>query len=120
MKQKILQFTAIVLFAMAGFTASSQNWLIAGNNTTTSTNFIGTRNAQPLIFKTNNVERMRLSKNGQLGIGLINPTASLQITNTTNSQGGLIVTNSFGTPVNVVGIASSSVTGDGFGYDLFA
>src|SRR5690348_6294369 len=94
MKQKILRFSAIVLCSLAGFTASSQNWLIAGNSNTTGINFIGTKNPQPLIFKTNNIEFMRITKNSQLGIGIINPTYCLQIQNPTFSR-GISINNNF-------------------------
>jgi hypothetical protein len=81
MKNNLLPFSAMALLAVTGLTANSQSWLIAGNNNTNGENFIGTKNNQPLIFRTNNIERMRLTKNGQLGIGLTNPTYSLQVTN---------------------------------------
>jgi hypothetical protein len=66
---------------MVGITAISQtSWSITGNSNITTTNFIGTKNAQPLIFKTNNLERMRITKNGQIGIGVTNPSQTLQVT----------------------------------------
>ena len=81
MKNKLFQFSATISLGMMGLTASSQtSWLITGNSNITTTNFIGTKNNQPLIFKTNNVERMRITKNGQIGIGVTNPSQTLQVT----------------------------------------
>ena len=45
--------------------ASGGGWSLSGNNGTDSlTNFIGTTGAQPLIFKTNGTERMRIGRGG--------------------------------------------------------
>lgn len=45
-------------------------WSLAGNATTGITNpFLGTSDAQPLIVKTNNTERMRVTTEGRLVIG---------------------------------------------------
>jgi hypothetical protein len=47
-------------------------WNLSGNNNGSSTTFVGTTTSQPLIFKTNNIERFRISQTGQftfLGLG---------------------------------------------------
>jgi len=119
MKQKILQFAAIVLCSLAGFTASSQNWLIAGNSNTTGTNFIGTKNPQPLIFKTNNIEFMRITNNSQLGIGIINPTYCLQIQNPKFSR-SISINNNFSGNEDRIGVYSSSVNAPGYGIGIRA
>src|SRR6186997_2969105 len=42
------------------FMIGNLDWLLAGNaGTSPATNFIGTTDAQPLVFRTNNVEAMR-------------------------------------------------------------
>jgi hypothetical protein len=66
-----------MLFAIACVPSlQAQSWLINGNgNTTAGTNFLGTTNNQSLAFRTNNIERMRLNNNGNLGIGLSFPGA---------------------------------------------
>jgi len=106
---------------MAGLTASSQtSWLTTGNTNITSTNFIGTKNAQPLIFKTNNVERMRLTKNGQLGMGITMPVYSLQIVNP-NFQRGIDVTNpTLNITQDRIGMYSTSIIAPGYGYGMQA
>ena len=59
---------------------SSFAWSTTGNTGTSSANFIGTTDAQALIFKTNNTERMRLT----LGTGAL-------LINTSNAVGSEIL-----------------------------
>lgn len=56
--------------------ATSNAWLLTGNGGTASTAFLGTTDAKPIIFKTNNVEAMRLSSAGNLGIGMTSGATS--------------------------------------------
>ena len=57
-------------------------WSLTGNSgTTAGSNFIGTSDAKDLVFKTNNSERMRISENGNVGIGTVNPYESLHLVN---------------------------------------
>lgn len=56
------------------------SWLINGNGgTTPGINFIGTKDYTDLIFKTNSLERLRLTKDGWLGIGTATPSAALHV-----------------------------------------
>jgi hypothetical protein len=55
------------------------NWSVLGNSGTTTGNFLGTTDLVPLSIKTNNIERMRLTENGWVGIGTSTPNAALQI-----------------------------------------
>ncbi|WBX96434.1 hypothetical protein [Chryseobacterium gambrini] len=58
--------TIILLSAVLGITANAQ-WNLTGNaGTTPSTNFLGTTDNQPLIFKTNNKEWMKLTPTGRI------------------------------------------------------
>jgi hypothetical protein len=58
----------------------SSPWSLTGNNNTDpADNFIGTIDSVPLAFRTRNLERMRFSPEGLLGIGLTNPTAIVDI-----------------------------------------
>jgi hypothetical protein len=61
--------------------ANALFWGLTGNSgTSAGTNFIGTTDAQSLVFKTNGVENMRiLNTNGNVGIGTIAPTAQLNL-----------------------------------------
>ncbi len=47
---------------------SGKSWLLAGNAGTSGTEFLGTTDAQPLIFKTNNTERVKIDPNGYIGV----------------------------------------------------
>jgi len=67
----ILFLSALFLSANAQTTGSVGYWDLQGNSTTDNRNFIGTTDRNPLIFKTGNLERMRLLPNKSfLGIGL--------------------------------------------------
>jgi hypothetical protein len=49
-------------------------------------NFLGTTDAQPLVIRTNNVERVRVTANGNVGIGTTNPTYRVSIQATGNDM----------------------------------
>ena len=60
--------------------SGTAGWGLTGNaGTNPATQFIGTTDAQPLAFKTNNVERMRVLTNGNVGIGTNTPSAKLDV-----------------------------------------
>lgn len=59
--------------------ATAVTWNTSGNSVTNK-QFLGTTNNKPLIFKTNNAERMRILPNGNVGIGTNAPAAKLHIT----------------------------------------
>lgn len=61
-------------------TPASEVWLLKGNEGTSATmNFIGTKDYNDLVFKTNALERLRLTKEGWLGIGIASPNAALHV-----------------------------------------
>lgn len=75
--------TKWVRFQMANSGSSSTAWDLLGNaGTNASVNFLGTTDNQDLVFRTNNTEKMRVLANGNVGIGLNNPTASFHVNNT--------------------------------------
>lgn len=49
----------------------TEPWNVFGQNSTNATNFVGTTTAQSLYLKTNNVVRMHLNSDGNVGIGSI-------------------------------------------------
>jgi hypothetical protein len=58
-----------------------KNWRIKGNcGTTAGTHFIGTTDNQALVFKTNQLEQMRIGTNGNVGIGTTAPNGKLHVT----------------------------------------
>ncbi|MBI3258339.1 MAG: hypothetical protein HYZ54_02490, partial [Ignavibacteriae bacterium] len=61
--------------------ATSNDWALLGNTGTDSTtNFLGTTDNKPIIFKTNNGEEMRIVGNtGFVGIGTSTPTGKLTV-----------------------------------------
>jgi ethanolamine utilization microcompartment shell protein EutS len=61
---------------------SFSGWGLTGNSgSNPTTDFIGTTDAQPMTFKTNNVERMRILSGGNIGIGTTVPDTKLHIYN---------------------------------------
>lgn len=69
--------------------SQSDPWKIDGNTVDTAA-YIGTTNARALRFYTNNVEFMRITPNGRLGIGTTDPSERLQVTGNINLSGDLI------------------------------
>ncbi|MBX7181897.1 MAG: hypothetical protein K1X82_07280 [Bacteroidia bacterium] len=69
-----------------GEAVSKNAWLLLGNlNTNPAINFLGTIDNVDLVFRTNNIEKMRILNNGQGGFGtsLPHPTAIFEISDTT-------------------------------------
>lgn len=77
----------ILLLATAAttFLYAQQSWNITGNSgTSSSTNYLGTSDNQDLVLKTNNLERMRVNSNGQIGIGTApNPNMAINLRGST-------------------------------------
>jgi hypothetical protein len=64
----------------AGPSGALNAWSLTGNaGTNPSTNFIGTTDAQDWVIKTNNLERMRVTSNGIVGIGNNSPNSTLDV-----------------------------------------
>ncbi len=63
-------------------------WAIGGNaGTTPGTDFIGTSDAQDVVFKANNAEAIRILTSGQVGIGSTPISAQLDVSSATNIIG---------------------------------
>ncbi len=70
---QVTKTTRAALFAGTG-------WALAGNSITdASTQFLGTTSNQPLVIRTNNTERMRITSAGNVGIGTNNPSGLLHL-----------------------------------------
>lgn len=77
----------------------SNTWHINGNTTTDpNVNFVGTTDDVGLSFRTNNVERMRITEDGKLGIGTSNPLSTLAIAG--NLAVGVGYASTYPAPVN--------------------
>lgn len=64
------------------------SWLLSGNTGTNPANdFVGTTDNQALVLRTNNIERMRLLTNGNVGIGTATPGYRLDLANGTFAFG---------------------------------
>jgi hypothetical protein len=86
MKNKFLKLSTSALFFLTIFAANGQSWSLTGNaGTNPATNYIGTRDNQPLIFRTNKLERMRITKSGNIGIATSTPQALLSVDASTSS-----------------------------------
>ncbi len=86
-----------------GNNVNSSGWGLLGNagttastatiGTTVDNNFIGTTDAKDFVFASNNLERMRITSGGNVGIGTTTPTYQLQTTGTVGVGGGLWLIN---------------------------
>ncbi len=76
--------TKWVRFAYSASGSSANDWNLLGNaSTNPTTNFLGTTDAQDLVFRTSNVENMRIvNSNGSVGIGINNPQGQLHVFST--------------------------------------
>jgi hypothetical protein len=54
-------------------------WTMEGNSNVDSNDALGSKNNIALRFITNNSERLRIAANGNIGAGIANPTARMQI-----------------------------------------
>lgn len=86
---------------------NSNAWLLGGNSGVVS-GFLGTTAAQPLVFKTNNVEAMRLDVNGNFVMGGSPINAKLNVKGGTYS--GIYVESTNGPALNAYD-ASGSASG---------
>jgi hypothetical protein len=88
-------------------TTVSSSWGLAGNTgTTAGSNFLGTTDPQPLVFKTNNVEAARITADGDLAVG--HTVAGARISAFADTE--TAIEGSSGAGSGVVG-ASNSATG---------
>ncbi|GIV50346.1 MAG: hypothetical protein KatS3mg038_0867 [Candidatus Kapaibacterium sp.] len=62
---------------------STDAWALTGN-AISGTHFLGTTNAQPLVIRTSNTERMRIDASGNIGIGTTSPSNLLHIVGSSN------------------------------------
>ena len=82
----------ITLESTTGGDGDGSEWDTNGNSCDTSA-FIGTVNQSDLRFRTNNIERMRLTDDGKFGIGVTNPLEKLELQGNFKLSGDAIFSN---------------------------
>jgi hypothetical protein len=85
-------------------------WDLTGNTAIMpTTNFLGTKDNQPLAIRTNNAERMRVTPTGDVGIGTTNPASKLEVRGQLRTTGPLIFVDPNGIPYpdNWIGMAQN-------------
>ncbi len=75
---------------------NSGGWSLTGNAGVNAQQFLGTTDAQPLVFKTNSVEVMRVGVNGNLAIGTTNAGARLTVGGSDFAKSSVGLSNSGG------------------------
>lgn len=88
---------------------SALSWEINGNNNITASQFLGTTNANDVIFKTNSIERARILSAGNMGIGTAAPVEKLHVNGNILANDGVYPQSSFN-----VGYSSATVISDIF------
>jgi hypothetical protein len=89
-------------------------WSLTGNSIT-GTQFLGTTNAQPLVIRTNNTERMRITATGNVGIGTATPTTALHVVAASNPlrlQGVQVSTQDTALVIDANGVITKRSLGD--------
>ncbi len=84
-------------------------WRITGNaGTNAANNFVGTTDPTDLVFRTQNIEKMRITAGGFVGIGIAAPATPLQVK---MAGGGMASVQDYGT--NYAGISFNNTTAIG-------
>ncbi|MFA6060671.1 MAG: tail fiber domain-containing protein, partial [Taibaiella sp.] len=104
-------------------TADNADWNLIGNTgTNPATNFIGTGDAQPLVIRTSNVEQLRVTAAGYVGVGTTAPIAKLNVVDTGNAY--MVVGSSTGDMMSVSlgnghhGMSRNLISSGGGGNDV--
>lgn len=85
----------------------AQDWELDGNNTISpTTDFLGTTDATPIPFRTDDEERMRLTSTGLLGLGITTP------------QNCFHIHDAFGAGINLTTDGTGSTGGDGMSLSM--
>ena len=110
--------------------AQNSSWELNGNAISGVSNFLGTTNYMPLIFKTNSTERMRLTNDGNIGINTAQPQEKLHIhdgnilisRSSQNTSSSILFGDSIGlpfTPFSKYGIEYENTNNGGYGLNFW-
>ncbi len=106
---------------MATGTSLDDAWKLLGNaGTNSATNFLGTTDAQDLVLKTNNAERVRIQSDGDVGIGTATPLERLHVMDIGTLTTQLITADALGSEEDaelVLGEDNDATFGMKFTYD---
>ncbi|MCS6917725.1 MAG: hypothetical protein NZM08_08595, partial [Chitinophagales bacterium] len=81
-------FAVLTALLLAASAAAQTPWYLTGNSgTNASTDFLGTTDNKPLVLRTNNVERMRITAAGKIGFGTTAPTTTFDLIGTFKAGG---------------------------------
>lgn len=90
-----------------GADGSSSGWALTGNASTDSTtNFIGTTDVKPLVFRTNNTSYAWLTSKGSMGLGTVNPNLVNGVQLNVNTVKAFGVKSSSNALINIEGTSS--------------
>jgi hypothetical protein len=134
MSHKLFLTVAIALFiflqhAHTAYAAPPTSWSTNGNGGIDDTkDFLGTKGPKDLVIKTSNSERMRITGDGDVGIGTANPLFGKLHVETDIGQGIFVqstdTTPGFGAGINSVGVnfgvVGNSTSLDGVGVRGFS
>lgn len=120
MKKKKITITAVLMMLMTLFQAHAQigeikeSWSTSGNSVTSGNKFLGTTTHYPFSLKTNNIVRMYLDTNGNIGVNTSIPYQMLHVV-----DGNIMITSSSsrapGSPNGSMLFGSIADTSDHFG-----
>lgn len=91
-------------------------WNLTGNTGNTASHFLGTSDNQPIILKTNGLERLRVLPTGEVGIGTstMDPDTKLQVVGQTTLKGRLqVITSTINDMIDGVNEAPANTVQEG-------
>jgi hypothetical protein len=121
----IIKYLSLIIIAVLSLTSlvlNAQSWSLSGNSGTSTTSFLGTKDLKPLLFKTNKIERMRITQTGEIGIGTSTPAYPLSIINA-SAEIGIYIQKNYNSSSNHTGVYANSQSfiteGRGYGVQAF-
>jgi len=80
MNTKFYHTILTAFLAIESMSASAQSWSLTGNSgINVNNNFLGTTDGKALVFRTKNIERLKIGPNGRIGIGTSAPDSRFNV-----------------------------------------